>query len=264
MDLFRFQHLSAASSHIGHYVSTRHGGVSSGELSSLNLGLSVGDDPAHVQQNRALLARALGLEAGQLLFPRQTHTNRVALVTPELLQTSEEERAQALADTDGLICQLPGVCISVLSADCVPLLLFDPRQGAIGAVHAGWRGTVARIGAGAVLQMQQAFGSRPEDLLVGIGPSISQEVYQVGPEVVAAFREAFPQPGAILGPEDAEGRAHLNLWEANRRQLQELGVPATQIEVAGLCTYTHHGRFFSARHSALKGGRFGAGIFLKP
>ncbi|MES2730411.1 MAG: peptidoglycan editing factor PgeF [Bacteroidota bacterium] len=239
-----------------HFVSGRHGGVSEGELGTLNLGFRVADNPQHVTENRRRLAASLGIAADQLVFPAQTHSARVQVVKAD---TSIED----LADTDALITQITGRCICVMSADCTPILLYDPVKQAVGAVHAGWRGTVSKILTHTVQAMQEHFGTQPAHLLVGIGPSISPEMYEVGQEVLEAVKQAYGSTQGLITRENGVGKGFFNLWEANRQQLLELGVPVASIEVSGICTYQQSDRFFSARKSANRAGRFAAGIMLQ-
>lgn len=240
---------------ITHFVSERSGGISEGELGSLNLGLRAGDEPHKPIENRRRLAAALGISYENLIFPAQTHSNTVQVV-------HADTKPEALADTDALITHVPDRCICVMSADCVPILLYDPVRQVVGAVHAGWRGTVGKILTTTVQAMQEHFGTQPKDLLAGIGPSICPEVYEVGEEVVMAVQEAFGSTAGLINNLNGQGKGFLNLWEANRLQLLHLGVSAGSIEVAGLCTYQNSERFFSARKSGNRAGRFAAGIML--
>jgi YfiH family protein len=237
LTLSRFSNLAQFDS-IMHYVSERSGGVSRGEIGTLNLSFSAGDDPEHVKENRSRIAQALGITSGQLVFPSQTHSDRVQVV-------DTSTKPEQLTQTDALITRTPGLCISVMSADCVPV-----------------RGTVSKILTKTVLAMQRHFGSAPENLVAGIGPSICPEVYEVGEEVLAAAAAAFDSTEAILS-QNGNGKGYFNLWEANRLQLLAMGVPAASIEVASICTYQNSHRFFSARKSGSKAGRFAAGILLK-
>jgi YfiH family protein len=240
---------------IVHFVSGRDGGVSTGELGSLNLGYRTSDDRENVTENRRRLAEALGIELSQLVFPMQTHSSRVQVVTTD---TQPED----LADTDALITQIPGLCISVMSADCVPILLYDPVRRVVGAVHAGWRGTVGKIITHTVQAMQEAFGSYPADIVAGIGPSISPEMYEVGADVLNAAREAFGDTEGLVRQEEGSDKGYFNLWESNRRQLILLGLKPHSIEVSGICTYQQSDQYFSARKSGNRAGRFAAGIML--
>ncbi len=252
LPLWQFENLSRFAG-IRHYVSGRDGGVSTGELGTFNLGLKAGDDPDHVRENRRRLAQALGVGVSRLVFPSQTHSTNVKRVSPET-------HAGELADTDALITNTPGLCINVMSADCVPVLLFDPVHLAVGAVHAGWRGTVGKILTHTVKAMQREFDTRTTDLVAGIGPSICAEVYEVGEEVLNAVENAFGNTEGLIRNRTPEGKGFVDLWEANRRQLLWLGVPAASIEVSGICTFRHADQFFSARKSKNQAGRFAAGI----
>ncbi|QHT69407.1 peptidoglycan editing factor PgeF [Rhodocytophaga rosea] len=240
---------------IKHFVSGRHGGVSLNEVGTFNLSFRASDSRENVIENRRRLAQALDIEPSRLVFPAQTHSDRVQLVTAST-------NPDTLTETDALITNTPGICICVMSADCVPILLYDPVTQSVGAVHAGWKGTVSKILTRTIEAMQQAFGTRPENLVAGIGPSISPEKYQVGSEVIEAVQQAFGHTKGLVDKEDAQGKGYLNLWEANRRQLQQLQVPEQAVEVAGICTYQQSQDFFSARKSANQAGRFAAGIMI--
>jgi hypothetical protein len=258
--MFAFQHhalplygFSSLQQHgIKHFVSTRHGGVSQGDLGSLNMSFSVGDLPENVRANRAHVAQAMGVDASNLIFGKQTHGNNVALVTGH--------GKDDLTDADALITNCRGLCIAVTVADCVPILLYDPENEAIAAVHAGWRGTAANIAQKAALKMAEHFGSKPSQMLACIGPSAGPDQYEVGSEVVNVFASSYAQ-GVVLRRQP-NGKAHLNLWEANRQQLAAIGIQ--QIEMAQICTISQPHEFFSARHFQGKGGRFAAGIVLNP
>jgi polyphenol oxidase len=254
LPLWRFNNLSQYT-HINHFVSGRSGGVSEGEIGSLNLSFRAGDTTQNVEENRRRLARSLGISPMQLFFPAQTHSIHVKRVEPGTTSGS-------LTDTDALITDTPGLCICVMSADCVPILLYDPVKKAAGAVHAGWRGTVGKIVTATVQAMQQAFGTSPADIVAGIGPSICPEVYQVGGEVIEAVIQAFGRETDLITGQNGEGKGYFNLWEANRLQLLGLGVQPASIEIAGICTYRQSDQFFSARKSGNRAGRFAAGIML--
>jgi hypothetical protein len=255
LPLWQFENLRALPG-LGHYVSGRAGGVSQGEVGTFNLGLRAGDDPERVWENRRRLAAAMDVPLDCLVFPAQTHSVNVRRVAGPI-------GPGELADTDALITDARGVCINVMSADCVPVLLFDPVRRAAGAVHAGWRGTVGKIVARTVAAMCETFGTHPADLVAGIGPSICADVYEVGEEVLNAVENAFGATEGLILRRTTEGKGYIDLWEANRRQLLAAGVPAESIEVAGLCTYRHADQFFSARKSKNQAGRFAAGIVLR-
>jgi YfiH family protein len=254
LQLWQFSNLNKFKE-INHFVSGRKGGRSTGELGGLNLSFKVNDTESNVIENRRLLALAMNVSDNHIVFPVQTHSDRVAV-----LRTVDE--ADSLDNTDALVTNLQGVCIAVMSADCVPILLYDTRNKVVGAVHAGWRGTVAKLLDKTIETMEKEFGTRPSDIIAGIGPSISPEIYEVGTEVLDAAKEAFGSIESLVV--QRERRTFFNLWEANRIQLLSRKVAPENIEVAGICTYQNSDQFFSARKSQNKAGRFGAGILIHP
>lgn len=251
--VYRFEIL-AAFPDINHFVSTRNGGVSIGEKAGLNLSFKVGDAPENVVENRKILAQSLGLNPENLVFPEQTHSSNVQVVT--CLDDIEK-----LANTDAVITNIPEVCVCVMSADCVPILLYDTHQKVVSAIHAGWRGTVAGIVTKTIQLMAQEFGTQSEHLVACIGPSISQEVYEVGQEVIDAVHNLFGSTEGFIQMKE-NGKGMFNLWEANKQLLLRAGVLEKHIEVAGICTYKNSDMFFSHRHSSAT-GRFAAGICIK-
>jgi YfiH family protein len=149
-----------------------------------------------------------------------------------------------------------------MSADCVPVLLYDREKKVIAAIHAGWKGTVNGIVDKVVSAMKKEFGCLPGNIRAGIGPSICAASYEVGPEVIAQFREKVPDTEKLFSNFHGE-KAHVDLWEANRAWLLRQGVPEENIEVAGICTFQNPGRFFSARYFKNRTGRFAACIALR-
>ncbi len=232
-----------------HAVFTRLGGASQGFCASLNVGRTVGDDPAHVEANHAAIYAAFGIEPAQVVCGRQVHGDHVARVT-------HAHGGQVLPATDALITDAPGLALMLRFADCTPVLLAAPRVGAVGLAHAGWRGTVARIAAKTALAMVAAFGCRPDEILAGIGPAIGPCCYEVGPEVEDAVRATFPGADELFTHPTPGGRAHLDLWAANALQLREVGV--TQVECAALCTACQRHVFYSHRADGGRTGRFAA------
>lgn len=252
-DLFHFNNLDSFKS-IRHFISGRKGGQSKGELGELNLSFKVGDDAENVKANRACIAQALGIDPGKLVFPAQTHSSNIAEVTAQ-------NYSDFFNNTDALVTNVPGICISVMSADCVPVLLYDPSSRSVAAIHAGWRGTVAGIVPRAIEVMQQRYNADPSKMIAGIGPSICGDVYEVGEEVAREFSNVFDNIAGVVKPKD-NGKFLVDLWEANKRMLLQIGLEERNIEIAGICTYTNADDYFSARRSANKAGRFGAGIML--
>ena len=225
-----------------------------------------GDFPSRVRTSQKRLASHLHIPFENLVIPRQVHGIKCVAVDERLL--SSEQRAEELDGVDALITNLPEVCVGVSTADCVPLLFYDSSTGAIGAAHAGWRGTVARIGVLTIAKMFEAYGSRSSDLHCLIGPSIGPEAFEVGEDVYDAFHLAgFPmgqiatrltQPG-VRSPR----RWRINLWEANAWQLQRAGVPPHQIFISGICCYTEYAHYFSARRLGINSGRTFSGILRR-
>ncbi len=205
------------------------------------------------EQNRKKLAGVLSIEAGQFVFPGQTHTNSVECL--------EEIPSGELKDTDALVTSQPGICLCVQTADCVPILMFDPVNNTVGAVHAGWRGTVGLIAGKVVFVLKHCFSSDPKNIKAVIGPSIGPEKYEVGNEVVEAVMKCIPNPEHSLELYPS-GKYHFNLWEANRQVLLNSGIPEENIEISGYCTYTEEETFFSARRESIETGRLVSGIML--
>ena len=247
---------------ISHFFTTRQGGVSRGmAYGSMNPGLYTTDNPEAVRRNLAILAERIGLSVERIVMPHQTHEDRLLTIDADFLAKPMAEQRQRLEGVDGLVTAEPRVCVAVSTADCVPLLLYAPDQGVVAAVHAGWRGTVKGIAQKAVRQLQSEFGCDPSQVRAGIGPSISQAAFEVGEEVVEAFASAGMPLYRLMRRDPNYGKAHIDLWGANRWQLMEAGVAAGHIEVAGICTYSQWERFFSARRLGVQSGRIVSGIF---
>lgn len=230
-----------------HGIFTRLGGVSSAQWATLNVGHTVGDEDGTVEENHHRICRTLGIARQDIATGHQVHGTRAVRV-------GHEDRGQVRPQTDILITNTPGVALMQRYADCLPVLLYDPVHCAIGLAHAGWQGTLAGVARKAVEAMQAAFGSRPADLIAGLGPGIGPCCYQVGPEVAEAAQTAIPGwPSVLLRQRDDSW--HLDLWEANRRLLVQAGVG--RIEVSGLCTACRTDEFYSHRAEQGRTGRFG-------
>ena len=219
---------------------------------TLNLALHVGDDVEKVLRNRKAFAKAVGVDANRFTTCQQVHGSKVVQVTKELVGSGAVDFANTIADTDALITNLPDVPLMLFYADCVPVLLADLETGAIGLAHAGWRGTVANIGAKTLAAMGEAFGTKPENVLAAIGPSIGACCYEVDDFVrdqASGYEEFFAPEGG--------GKYQLDLWGMNAKQLQEAGVPEENITVAGICTNDNVELFCSYRAEQGKTGRMG-------
>ena len=235
--MFTFDNLSRVPG-VAHAITTRQGGVSEGRCASLNVSYSVGDATNNVDENLRRAAAALGSRREDLFAAYQVHGRAVTLV-----ESDGDPRPRC----DVLITASPSKTLMLRYADCTPVLLADARQHVVAAVHAGWRGSAVRAASAAVEALAEAFGSRPGDLVAGIGPAIGPCCYTVGGDVVEAFAD---RPHLF-----SQGR--LDLWAANEEALVEAGVPADQIEVARICTQCNADQFFSHRaNGGQAAGRF--------
>lgn len=231
-----------------HGFSTRLDGVSEGVYGSFNLGLSTGDDPARVAKNRKTFLDSFGVAETQVCALEQVHGNRVVKAEPAWFKES----------ADASVTNQPHLLLIIGTADCLPILFHDPRNSAIGAAHAGWRGSSMGIAQEVVKKMQALYGSSPADIKVLIGPCIKGACYQVGEEVIAEFRKnQFPD---VIYQQDNEGRYRLDLVAANRWLLERIGVK--QIQSLDACTHCDSQTFFSHRRDGLKRGSHWSGIML--
>ena len=237
-------------------VFTRHGGVSQAPWASLNLGGTVGDNPVDVQENRRLAFQSIELSQERMYDVWQVHSDKVVITDKPRPAIQEHLKA------DAILTNRPGLALFMRFADCVPIFLFDPVQKAVGLVHAGWRGTVNQIAGRAVRTMQQIYGTRPQDVLAGIGPSIGPHHYEVGKEVIEQVQQSFGSDAAgLLQTSSTNGHGvKLDLWSANHLVLERSGV--RQVELSGICTACHLDDWYSHRGEAGRTGRFGAVIQL--
>ena len=212
-----------------------------------------GDEESSYKIHREELSSQLGIETDQLVFPRQMHTATVCCV--DTIPETE------ISETDALLSDKKGLCLCVQTADCVPILLFDPMKKVVAAVHSGWRGTVSKIVANTIKKMTADYGTNPADILAAIGPSIGPEVYEVGNEVVAAAQNAIPNAGQTLRL-NRSGNYHFDLWEANRQLLLECGLKDSNIELLAECSFTLDQKYYSARRDGADTGRMVSGIML--
>lgn len=234
-------------------IFTRQGGVSPDPWRSLNVGGTVGDDRERVLKNRRRSFAALGRPFESVYDSWQVHSATVEVVRAP-------RGSDPLVQADALVTDNPGVTLFMRFADCVPILLFDPVRAVLGIVHAGWLGTVRQVARATVETMARVYGCRTADILAGIGPSIGPDHYPVGEEVAARVRGAFPQAAsALLTTRD--GAIHLDLWAANRLQLEQAGVES--IEMAGICTACHLEDWYSHRGENRRTGRFGGLLALR-
>ena len=240
-------------SNIFAFSTTRHGGCGEGTYATFNCTHYCGDCPENVKANLEILVTSMPTRPHAFIIPRQTHTTNVRVIEDVFCQ-------EELQDVDAVVTNLKNVCLCVSTADCVPVLLYDKEKQVVAAIHAGWRGTVGRIGEKTLEVMKSHYGAEGKDVIACIGPSISLESFEVGDEVYAAFEEAGFDMTCIARKYK---KWHLDLWEVNRLQLLAYGILPENIEVAGVCTYQCHEDFFSARRLGIKSGRILSGIMMK-
>ena len=242
-------------------VTTRRVGVSAAPYATLNLALHVGDEPADVLANRRRVAAAIGADLADFVFCEQAHGNHATVVSAADRGRGTLRRDDAIGQTDAVVTTDPGTVLVILVADCVPIILLDPEARVLACVHAGWRGTVARV-TSAALEAMASLGARPADVRAGIGPAIGQDRYQVGDDVAGPARAALGgDADRVLRP-DGTGRWRLDLAGANALLLAAAGVPAAQIYPAAERT-GGDGPFFSHRDQQ-PGGRFALLARLQP
>lgn len=235
--------------HLTHAIFTRRGGVSQNCFESLNLSVSVGDDPRAVFENFRQACRVVDIAPDQTVSCHLIHS-------ADILTVKKNNRRQVMGKADGLITDVPGIYLAMRFGDCTPLIFFDPIRGAVGLTHAGWRGTMQNAAGATVREMANQFGCRPENIMAVIGPAIGPCCYEVGPDVMAAAAQAFKQPDSFFVRRNGNpDRAYFDMWSANRQQLAASGVQ--QIIQSQLCTACRTDLFFSHRAERGRTGRFG-------
>lgn len=245
---------------VGHLFTTRTGGVSKGDCSSMNLSFSRGDDKEHVLENYRRICQVLGVGIEDVVASVQTHTTNIRHVTGAdkgkgIIYPTDYQ------DVDGLITNEPGVVLACFYADCVPLYFVDPENKAIGLAHSGWRGTVNRMGAHMVQQMAEAFGSKSENIIAAVGPSICRDCYEVSEDVAREFKAVFPDTAVVSNGKEP-GKYQLDLWLANRLVLEAAGVLPENIAVTDICTCHNPKYLFSHRASHGKRGNLAAFLYI--
>lgn len=243
---------------VRHGFSTRLGGVSTGHCATMNISTTRGDDPAAVEENRRRIAKAIGVRAENMTYTNQTHTTNVAVV-------EAKDRGKRFMETDGMVTNVPEICLVTFYADCVPLFFVDPVHRAIGLSHSGWRGTVGKMGKVTIERMREEYGTDPAQVVAAVGPSICQDCYEVSVDVIEKFRENFDKDlWPELFYEKADGKYQLNLWRANQAVLTEAGVQGENIAVTNLCTHCNPDILFSHRSTGTARGNLSAFLALIP
>jgi YfiH family protein len=245
-----FQFKSFQVPNLFHGVFTRKGGISPEPWNSLNLGGTVGDNPDYVQENLTRLLNASGFSQNQLVQVKQIHSAKVVVA---------DKAADVLEEGDAMTTDREGLLLLMRYADCVPILFFDPEHLAIAIAHAGWMGTLNGVVSEVVRVMMSQYGTAPDKLLVGIGPSIGPDHYQIGDDVIIKTKEAFPDVYEQILNQDQD-QVTLDLWKANQIHLMNMGV--NQIEISEICTGCDQELWYSHRAEFGKTGRFAAVIGL--
>lgn len=259
--VFRTADRFSAAGGVVHGFSTRYGGVSEGHLASMDLGTTRGDEPENVRENYRRFTAALGADLDHMAMTRQVHGTYIHTVEPA--DCKADPYAPERFDCDGLITDRPGVPLVIFSADCLPVLLYDPVKRVICAVHAGWRGTTAGIAEKAVCKMAADFGCDPSDILAAIGPGISLCHFETDGDVPAAVRAILEEETAqscIIDHHD--GKYHVDLKRVNAVLLQGAGVPEGNITIDPECTACHTEKYWSHRMVGAKRGSQAALIQL--
>lgn len=242
---------------VNHGFSTRFGGASKGFYATMNISTTRGDDPEAVAENCRRMARALGVEVEDFTYTQQTHTTNVAVV-------KAEDKGKRFVETDGMVTDVPGICLVTFYADCVPLYFVDPVKKVIGLSHSGWRGTVGKMGKVTVEKMTEEYGCNPEDILAAIGPSICQDCYEVSEDVIERFKENFDEIlWSKLFYKKENGKYQLDLWEANHQIFLEAGILEEHLAVTNVCTHCNPEVLFSHRTTGNKRGNVSAFLALK-
>ena len=256
--LGKLEYLHAPSITAAHCFTTRFGGVSEGHLASMNIGPSRGDSPENLLKNYEILGNAIGFDPKNAVLTKQTHTDIIRVVTKEDAGTGLYK--PAFPPCDGLVTNTPGLALVVFTADCTPILFFDPVTGAVGAAHAGWRGTAADIAGKTVRAMVSVFGCDAANIRAAIGPNIGQCCFQTDMDVPQGMIDAFGEDANPYIRSENE-KYYVNLKEINALALRRAGVG--HIEISTACTMCEHTRFWSHRFTRGQRGSQGAIIVCK-
>ena len=256
---FRSDGIDAAGG-AAHGFSSRLGGVSEGMWESLNLGVSRGDDPDHVRENYRRFFAAIGADGRRIAMTNQVHGGVVRCITTADLHGDPYDKVGY--EADGLMTDLPGVALVIYSADCIPILFYDPVRRVIAAVHAGWRGTAAGIASTAVERMRDVFGSRPEDILAAIGPGIGPDCFETHEDVPNAMTAALSTAVLRHIKIKENGKFAVDLKNINAMRLEQAGLERSHIAVSQVCTSCNPDKFWSHRKLGTSRGSMAAAIQL--
>lgn len=249
---FEFKHL-ADTGLVNHCFSSRIGGVSKHPFNTLNLAYHMGDEKLIVDENFKRIKKAVGFGKKKIVLTKQIHENKVENL---------DHTCEVSSGTDGLITSNQDLILTSYFADCVPLFILDPVKKVIANSHAGWRGTSLNIANATVKRLIADYDSNPSDLLIGIGPSISQKHFEVGHEVAETFLDKLPQLRSFMEKKSC-GKWHLDLWAMNKQLFIEAGVKESNVQISKLCTFSDPEHFYSHRRDGTARGNMAAMISLK-
>jgi YfiH family protein len=242
-------------------ISTRHGGVSSGNYRSLNLAFHVGDKHDTVKRNHQIVSQSLRFDLSSLVSCQQVHHNSIALIDKSYHKKDCFLPDRALPETDGLVTDVPGITLMTRYADCVPLLFYSPKRRTVALAHAGWQGTLGHIGPKTVELLTREFKCQRDDIKASLGPSIGPCCYEISSMMAdQAAKELIT--GEEYSEESHGKKLFFNLWQANKKELHHAGIREENLYCAELCTSCNSDQFFSYRKEKRVTGRFGAFIGL--
>jgi len=245
---------------VAHGFSTRLGGVSQGMWAALNLGVSRGDNPDHVRENYGRFLAAIGAVEGKLVMTNQVHGGVVRVVTSADWKDDPYEKVSY--EADGLMTATPGVTLMIFSADCIPVLLYDPVRKVIAAVHAGWRGTAEGVVTRAVERMKDVYGCRGRDLLAAVGPGICPNCFETHEDVPNAMMSSMGTAALPYMEIKENGKFAVDLKGLNARRLEQAGLDPANVAICDQCTACRPDRFWSHRKMGNNRGSMAAAIQL--
>lgn len=241
---------------VRHCFTTRQGGVSKGRYASLNTSPFKDESLEITNKNLDIVCSAIGVDYKRLVMTRQTHSDNIMVVDEDFMHNKASDNENVLG-YDALITNLPHIPLITFYADCVPIYLLDPVNKAIGLVHSGWRGTTLHIGEKTLNKMRIQYGTRPEDCLAAIGPSIEKDCFEISEGTAEIFRQSFQNYDNIIFPE-ANGKFLVDLWSVNEQILVRAGVRPKNITLSEMCTRCNSELFYSYRRDKGQNGSMSA------
>lgn len=240
---------------VKHCFTTRRGGVSESQYSSLNTSPFKTDSLVNVNKNLDIVCSNIGIDYRKLIMTKQIHEDAIKVIDDE--NQGEKLSNNVMEGFDAMITNKSGIPLITFYADCVPIYILDPVNKAIGLVHSGWRSTALHIGAKTLRKMKELYGTKSEECLAAIGPSIEKDCFEVGEDTAEAFRQSFKHCSNIIFSK-GNGKYNIDLWECNKEMLIDEGVKPQNITISGLCTKCNEELFFSHRRDKGKTGSLSA------